>query len=356
MKNRGEGSMVNQESDEDFFPPAPTLSGRSITMIDLSRPCREDSGPAGSTLPSSPDGAWLSWPRGSGGVRNLTLSLHPYFLTPSHHYFSMIMRHPSHIMSWLLLPPQRRHLRIVGGDKIPDGDSHCSVAQQLSGGIVVRCGNFQDIACRKFVTALLDKQLYGHGLKKSLSVRLRIERRHGLLARHILQDNLLSVVVQVSTHTEQHAVVFHRYRSGLLAFPRRQVITGIAARRHIHPRGINVLDHLPHAPGTRINKRDLHFEIGLVVGRGGRVVHHRLDADFVALLHAISIAGHFGPVRHLAARAENMFFLVGAEKIRAILVPERHVMKHRSRHGVPAGIHELRMIREQPVVHRYFPN
>ena len=73
-------------------------------------------------------------------------------------------------------------------------------------------------------------------------------------------------------------------------------------------------------------------------------------------MHAISIAGNFRPIRHLAARAENMFFLVGAEKIRAILVPERHMMQHRSRYGAAAGIHELRVVRKQPAVDRYFPD
>src|SRR6267378_5168671 len=100
---------------------------------------------------------------------------YPYLIISILHYFSVVMRHPSHIVRWFRVPPQRSHLRIIGGGKIADGDAHRSVAQKLPGGIVVRCGNFQDIAARKFVAAILDKQFHGHGLKMSLSVRLRIE-------------------------------------------------------------------------------------------------------------------------------------------------------------------------------------
>ena len=190
----------------------------------------------------------------------------------------------------------------------------------------------------------------------SLSVRLRVERGHSFLARRILQHNLFPVIVHVSANAEQHAVIFHGHCSGLLAFSHRNVVAGISARRHIHPRGINILDHLPDAPSARINKRDLHFEISLFIRRGSRVVHHRFDADLVVRLHAIAVAGDFGPVRHLAARAENMLFLVRAKKVRAILVPERHVMQDGPRHGVATGIHEPRMIREQPAVYRHFPD
>src|SRR6267378_8219542 len=116
--------------------------------------------------------------------------------------FSMIVGRSRHVVLRFLVPPKRCHLRIIGGDKIADGYAHRSGVEELPGRIVVRCRNFQDIACRKFVTAILDKQLHGHGLKMPLSVRLRIQRCHGLFARHILQDNLLSVVVQVSAHAD----------------------------------------------------------------------------------------------------------------------------------------------------------
>src|SRR5260221_710312 len=93
-----------------------------------------------------------------------------------------------------------------------------------------------------------------------------------------------------------------------------------------------------------------------VVGRSRRVIHHRLDADFVALLHAITVSGNFRPVGHFTAGAENMFLFVGAKKIRTIFVPEGHVMQHRSRNGIAAGVHEFRMIREQPAVQWSIPN
>src|SRR6266478_2929782 len=69
-------------------------------------------------------------------------------------FFSVIVRHARHVVRWFGVPPQRHHLRVIRGDKITDGDSHGSVAQQLPGGIVVRGGNFQHVAFRKFVTAL----------------------------------------------------------------------------------------------------------------------------------------------------------------------------------------------------------
>ena len=181
-----------------------------------------------------------------------------------------------------------------------------------------------------------------------------IERRHGFFARHILQHNFLPIVVQVSAHSNQHAVIFHRHRSGLFAFSRRKVIAGIPASRYVHPRGINILSRRSRI--TRLLKRNRDLQIRLVIRRGRWVVHHRFDADLFAFLHAISIAGDFGPVRQFAARAKNVLFLIGAEKIRAILVPERHMMQYRSRHGVPGGVHKLRVIRQQPPIERHRPN
>src|SRR6266581_3577244 len=122
---------------------------------------------------------------------------------------------------------------------------------------------------------------------------------------------------------EQHAAVFHDHHTGLLRFSRLYVIAGIAAGLHVHPRGIDILSSWGSAricAQILIGNRDL--EIDLVVRSGRWVVDHRLDANFVALLHKVAVAGYFGPVSHFAARAENMFLLVGAEKIGTVLVPE----------------------------------
>src|SRR6266481_8814806 len=138
----------------------------------------------------------------------------------------------------------------------------------------------------------------------SLRVGLGVERGDSVLARRILQDDLLAVIVKMSANAEQHAVILHSYRSSLLAFSRGQVVAGIPARGNIHPRRINILDQLPYGSSISIGIRDVYFQISLVVGRGGRVVHHGLDADLVVRLNAIAVARDFGPVGQLTARAE----------------------------------------------------
>ncbi len=65
----------------------------------------------------------------------------------------VIVGHPRHLMRWLGFAPERGHLRIIGGDKIADGDAHGPFAEELSGRIVVRCGDFQHIVCRKLTLA-----------------------------------------------------------------------------------------------------------------------------------------------------------------------------------------------------------
>src|SRR5206468_8955987 len=138
--------------------------------------------------------------------------------------------------------------------------------------------------------------------------------------------HLSAAIVQMPADSEEHAVVLHDHHTGLLGFSGLYVIAGIAAGLHVHPRGIDILAGCRAAFGcTLVGNRD--FEIDLIVRSFRWVVDHRLDANFVALLHTVAVAGYFSPVGHLAARTEDMFFLVGAEKIGAILVPERRVME-----------------------------
>jgi len=78
-----------------------------------------------------------------------SLFLTSYILTS---FFSVVVRHASHVVRWgrfsAVAWPSPHHRR----RKIADCDSHRPVAKQLPAGIVIRCGNFQDVAFRKFVT------------------------------------------------------------------------------------------------------------------------------------------------------------------------------------------------------------
>jgi len=116
-----------------------------------------------------------------------------------------------------------------------------------------------------------------------------------------------------------------------------EVVAGIATGLHVHPSGINAF-----GGGGRVSIGNLHFQIDLAVGCGGGVVDHGLDANLVALLDVIAVAGDFHPVGELTASAENMFFLVGAEEIGAVGVPEGGVMEDGAGDGVTIGVDKTR--------------
>jgi hypothetical protein len=83
---------------------------------------------------------------------------------------------------------------------------------------------------------------------------------------------------------------------------------------------------------------------------------HGLDADFVAHLNAIAVAGDLGPIGELAAGAEDVFLFVGAEKIGAVFVPEGRVMKHAAGHNVADGVDELWRVGENPAIDGNLPD
>src|SRR5260370_26051139 len=87
-----------------------------------------------------------------------------------------------------------------------------------------------------------------------------------------------------------------------------------------------------------------HCEKDVVVGRDGGVVDHGFDAYSATLLHAIAVAGDFDPVGEFAACAENVLFLIWAEKIGAIGVPERGVMEHDAGDSGAVGVNEARCV------------
>jgi len=98
-----------------------------------------------------------------------------------------------------------------------------------------------------------------------------------------------------------------------------------------------------------------HFQVDLVVGSAGGVVDHGVDADFVALLHAIAVPGDFHPVGQFAAGAENMLFLIGAEEIGAVGIPEGSVMEEGARDGFAVGVDKARGIGQEKSIERNGP-
>src|SRR6267143_1913427 len=62
-----------------------------------------------------------------------------HFIPSLLRFLSVVVRHSSHVVGRWSLPPQRRHLRIIGGSEIPDDDAHRSIAQQPPSRIVIRC-------------------------------------------------------------------------------------------------------------------------------------------------------------------------------------------------------------------------
>jgi len=101
---------------------------------------------------------------------------------------------------------------------------------------------------------------------------------------------------------------------------------------------------------------DFDLEEGFVVGRGGGIVNHRLDADLVVFFDAIAETRNGSPIGELAAGAEDVFFLVGAEKIGAIFIPERDMMENFACDGISGGVDEMRVVRQQPPSHGSGPS
>ena len=94
-----------------------------------------------------------------------------------------MVRHGSHVVGGRRhFAAEGGHFGIVAGSKVADRDAHGAITQQFVGRIVIRGGCLQDVTRREFVTALLDKQFYGHGLEKTFFINLGIQRGDGFLS------------------------------------------------------------------------------------------------------------------------------------------------------------------------------
>ena len=85
-------------------------------------------------------------------------------------------------------------------------------------------------------------------------------------------------------------------------------------------------------------------------------MNHGFDADLIVFFHVIAEAGDLRPVGEFASRAENVFFLIGAEKIGSVFIPESDVMENGARDGVARGINQFWVIREKPAGDRDRPD
>src|SRR6266852_4817707 len=128
----------------------------------------------------------------------------------------------------------------------------------------------------------------------------------------------------------------------------------MAAGLRIDPGGI-VAFPVRRARGIRALVRNADLEKNIFIRSVRRVVHHSFDADPVAFLNAVAVARDLNPLGHLAPGTEDMLFLVGAEKIGAILVPESGVVKDAPGYFVVVRVDQSWAIRKQPGVHGYRP-
>ena len=147
--------------------------------------------------------------------------------------------------------------------------------------------------------------------------------------------------MHVSANAEENAGVFHGNGSNFFAGAWRQIVTGVCARVDVDPGGIDVFDG---SRGGIVEIGDCDFEIRLVVGGGSGIVNHGFDADLIAFFDAIAEAGNEHPVGEFPACAENVLFLIRAEKIGAVFVPEGNVMKNGTGNGVAGSVDQFRMV------------
>src|SRR5262249_4447854 len=73
-------------------------------------------------------------------------------------------------------------------------------------------------------------------------------------------------------------------------------------------------------------------------------------------LHSITEAGDRGPVGEFAAGAENVFVLIGAEKVGTIFIPKSDVVKNCAWNGIAGNIDDSGMEGEKPTGHRNGPD
>jgi hypothetical protein len=99
---------------------------------------------------------------------------------------------------------------------------------------------------------------------------------------------------------------------------------------------MNILDR---CRSRVVHVRNGNLQKNPFVQRGRRIVNHGLDAYPVVFFHAIAEAGNLRPICELAARAKDVFFLVGAEEIRTIFIPESDVVKNHVVNGIARSVH-----------------
>src|SRR6266478_707963 len=242
------------------------------------------------------------------------------------------------------------HGGIVGGEEVADYDTHGAGGKPLAGGVVVGGGDAELVAGGEFVAAAIEERSYRHAEQLTLFVEFGVEGGNGFLAGGVFENDLLGVIVHMAADAEEDAVVFYGDGSGVFVLAGFEIVAGVAAGLHIHPSGV---DALGGSGGVGVG--NFHFEVDLVVRRAGGIVNHGLDADFISLLHAIAVAGDFHPVGELGTGSENVLFLIGAEKIGAIGVPERGVMKHDAGDGAAVGVDQARGVGEEKGVERNDP-
>jgi hypothetical protein len=167
--------------------------------------------------------------------------------------------------------------------------------------------------------------------------------------------------VHVASYAQQDAGIIYADRSNFFAEAGRKVVAGVAAGGYVHPCGIEVFERGGRSAVSRggVSEgriRNRNFEINVFVSCSGWIVNHGFDADLIALFHAIAETGNLCPVGEFASRTENVFFLIGAEKIGAIFIPESDVMENRAGDEVARGVNQFCMISEKPAGTRDRPN
>src|SRR5580700_8677400 len=151
---------------------------------------------------------------------------------------SMISGHSGHVMG-RGLASQRGHGGVIRGDEIANDNAHSAVAQDSSSRIVVGRSDFENVACRKLVAALVEEQNGGHAEKFAVVVYFSVESCDGFLARGVFECELFRVVVHMAANAEQKAGILHGHRARLPAIPSWQVVAGISAGFHVHPSWID---------------------------------------------------------------------------------------------------------------------
>src|SRR5713226_4537946 len=188
------------------------------------------------------------------------------------------------------------HGGIVGGEKVADDDAHGAGGEGLAGGVVVGGGDAELVAGGEFVAAAVEESDNRHAEELAFFVELGVEGGDGFLAGGVFEDDLPGVIVHVAADAEEDAVVFHGHRASVFVFAGFEVVAGVAAGLHVHPGGIDALGCGGGVAGPgRQGVRNFYFEVDLVVGGAGGIVDHGFDADIVAFLHAVAVAGDFHP-------------------------------------------------------------